>query len=82
MIKTIKPWPQGWGLGCNRNFDNCFEMGDGHEVARHLKLMALNDPELREGMRIHKDVVGNMLREVEAMLAAPESKCLLPGFGS
>jgi len=80
MIKTIKPWPQGWGLGCNRKFDDCFEMGDGREVVRHLKAMALVDPELRAGMRIHKDVVGNFLEDVERMMQETKPESVLPGF--
>lgn len=51
ILKTTKPWPQGYGLG--RSFSNCFEMGDGDEVVRILAERMLRDPALAEGIRTH-----------------------------
>jgi len=51
LIRRTKPWPTGYGLG--RRFDDCFEMGDGHEVFRLLKEKAKADPSLVNAARIH-----------------------------
>lgn len=53
LYKTTKPWPVGFGLG--RNFDDCFEMGDGDEVRRLLFAKARKDVGLRAAMAVHND---------------------------
>lgn len=66
LIKTIKPWPIGFGLGSNRGFDDCFEMFDGHEVVAILKDKARRDPSLLAAMKVHKDQCGHWVAELEA----------------
>jgi hypothetical protein len=44
LIRTIKRHDEGgWGLGCCRGFDDCFEMGDGDDVYRILRAMVASD---------------------------------------
>ena len=51
LFKTVKPWPNGFGLG--RNFDDCFEMNDGAEVKRILFEKMRQDPDLVSAMVAH-----------------------------
>ena len=51
LLKSAKPWPRGFGLG--RNFDDCFEMGDGNEVHRLAIDRAVSDEALRKAMAVH-----------------------------
>lgn len=51
LYKTTKPWPVGLGLG--RNFDDCFEMGDGDDVKRLLFDKARKDAKLWAAMVAH-----------------------------
>jgi hypothetical protein len=51
LLKTVKPWPTGYGM--RRNFDDCFEMGDGGEVFRLLILRAANEPDLLAAIVTH-----------------------------
>ena len=51
LLKTAKPYPRGFGLG--RNFDDCFEMGDGKEVHRLVIDRAMTDESLRKAMAVH-----------------------------
>jgi len=61
LLKTTQPWPRGYDLG--RNFDDCFEMGDGNEVHALVVTKARFDPELRAAMRKHSSHVGTWLEE-------------------
>lgn len=65
LLKTIKPWPVGYGLG--HNFDNCFEMNDGDEVLRLLLLKAAADESLRRTMRVHEAQTGTWAEQAEAL---------------
>jgi hypothetical protein len=51
LMKTVKKWPEGHGLG--RNFDDCFEMSDGEEVRRLLIVAAVSDDRLLDAMIYH-----------------------------
>ena len=70
LLKTVKPWPRGYGLG--RSFDDCFEMGDGGEVKRLLLEKAKTDPELLSAMlHAHADSCGSWGQEVLASKKSP-----------
>ncbi len=69
-----------FGFG-ERNFDACFEMGDGDKVAAALKAMAIEDPTgpIAAGvkafgwdLRKPVDVVADMLEQLSAQLKLPE----------
>jgi hypothetical protein len=63
LIKTTKPYPQGYGLG--RSFDDCFEMGDGRDVYCLLLLKAETDMELLKAMLFnHKHTCGQWAQDV------------------
>jgi len=65
LIKTIQPWPRGYGLG--RSFDDCFEMGDGSDVKALLLEKAKTDSELFDAMKYrHRDYCNHWVAEMEA----------------
>ena len=63
LLKTIKPYGRGYGLG--RSFDNCFEMGDGEQVSQILKAMAAKDMVLLHAMLyVHGCKCGHWGKEI------------------
>jgi hypothetical protein len=43
LLKTLKPWPQGYGCSGSREFSNCLGMGDVDEVCRIILERAKTD---------------------------------------
>ena len=69
LLLSAKTWGEG-GHGLGRNFDDCFEMGDGHEVHRLLILRAAQDERLVAAMLKHgcKDWVEQVRQVHQAVL--------------
>jgi hypothetical protein len=66
LLKTIKPWPEGWGLGNHRNFANCFMMNDGDEVLSILIARARREPSLLAAMKRHGDQCSHWVKQIES----------------
>lgn len=77
LLKTAKPYPCGYGLG--RNFDDCFEMGDGDEVYRVVITRALTDTDLVSAMQRHgcNSWLEDLKKKQEAINKTPELQGLL-----
>lgn len=47
-----------WSDGYERRLDDCFEMGDGDEVVRHLLVFAEADPRIERLLNSHRNTRG------------------------